>query len=211
MMIREILYDLYHYTVYCSYDTNEYQLHERLNSWSADAIAFWRSSKRQIPFPSVWIRLPIANVEDEHNLSVLLVTSRDLQEVCASSCSNYSLLQPLISLRITSSLPPLFSVLSFSTRLTSSLEMSSWSGSHPPPPRRSRSRSPSRGAYGRAPYPDGFGYAQDAYRPDWDPYNRERAWVDWERDRVGYDYSRRGRSRSPPFDDCKYLPKTIIV
>ncbi|TDL29176.1 hypothetical protein BD410DRAFT_779501 [Rickenella mellea] len=81
--------------------------------------------------------------------------------------------------------------------------MSSWSGSHPPPPPRlSRSRSPSRGAYGqRAAYPDTAGHPQDPYRADWDAYNRERAWADYERDRAVYDYGRRGRSRSPPFDE----------
>ncbi|KAI5122188.1 hypothetical protein M0805_007085 [Coniferiporia weirii] len=77
--------------------------------------------------------------------------------------------------------------------------MSSWSASHPPPPHNERSRSPSRGAYGRPAYPDAP-YAPDQYR-DWDAYNRERAWADWERDRAVYDYGRRGRSRSPPFDD----------
>jgi hypothetical protein len=73
--------------------------------------------------------------------------------------------------------------------------MSSWP-SHPPPPRMERSRSPSRGYYGRPPYPDSAGYSNDPY---WDPYSRERGW-DYERDR-GYDYGRRGRSRSPPYED----------
>jgi hypothetical protein len=67
--------------------------------------------------------------------------------------------------------------------------MSSWP--YPPPPRRSRSRSPSRSSYppGR-PYPDSY---PEGYR-DWE-YDRER-WP-YERDRL-YDYGRRGRSRSPP-------------
>lgn len=78
--------------------------------------------------------------------------------------------------------------------------MSSWSSSYPPPPRRSRSRSPSRGGYssGRPPYPDTY---PDPYnsRPDWDSYDRDR-WA-YERDRAPYDYGRRGRSRSPPLDE----------
>ncbi|KAH8094761.1 hypothetical protein DFH11DRAFT_1555368 [Phellopilus nigrolimitatus] len=78
--------------------------------------------------------------------------------------------------------------------------MSSWSGSHPPPPRGERSRSPSRGAYGRPAYPDPP-YAAEPYRSDWDHYSRERAWADWERDKTAYDYGRRPRSRSPPYDD----------
>ena len=77
--------------------------------------------------------------------------------------------------------------------------MSSWSSSYPPPPRRSRSRSP-RGGYssGRPPYPDTY---PDPYnsRPDWDSYDRDR-WA-YERDRAPYDYGRRGRSRSPPLDE----------
>ncbi|KAJ7638406.1 hypothetical protein FB45DRAFT_902744 [Roridomyces roridus] len=70
----------------------------------------------------------------------------------------------------------------------------SWSASsYPPPPRRSRSRSPGRGSYPpREPPPD-------QYRADWDGYDRERAWATYERDRVAFDY-RRGRSRSPPPD-----------
>src|SRR6266498_1220710 len=70
--------------------------------------------------------------------------------------------------------------------------MSSWS-SYPPPPRRSRSRSPSRGGYSGRPYPDSY---PEGYR-DWE-YDRER-WG-YERDRM-YDYGRRGRSRSPPTDE----------
>ncbi|KAI0035628.1 hypothetical protein K488DRAFT_42774 [Vararia minispora EC-137] len=81
--------------------------------------------------------------------------------------------------------------------------MSSWSApSYPPPPRRSRSRSPYRG--GGAPYahPPAWGDyapAPDAYRPEWDAYDRDRAY--YERDRAPYDFSRRGRSRSPGPDD----------
>ncbi|KAJ7667573.1 hypothetical protein DFH06DRAFT_1280528 [Mycena polygramma] len=75
----------------------------------------------------------------------------------------------------------------------------SWnSSSYPPPPRRSRSRSPGRSSYpprGDAPYPP------DQYRAagDWESYDRdrERAWASYERERVAYEY-RRGRSRSPP-------------
>lgn len=79
--------------------------------------------------------------------------------------------------------------------------MSSWSSSHPPPPppRSERSRSPSRGAYSRPAYADQP--YPDAYRADWDAYNRERAWAEWERERAAYDYGRRGRSRSPPYDE----------
>ncbi|CAA7259563.1 unnamed protein product [Cyclocybe aegerita] len=74
--------------------------------------------------------------------------------------------------------------------------MSSWSASsYPPPPRRSRSRSPPRGGYSSSrPYPDSY---PDSFRPDWDPYEREKY---YERDRMPYDYGRR-RSRSPPMDD----------
>ncbi|KAG5639154.1 hypothetical protein H0H81_006413 [Sphagnurus paluster] len=65
--------------------------------------------------------------------------------------------------------------------------MSSWSY-----PTRSRSRSPTRA---RAGYPD---QPQDPYRPDYDAYDRDRGWG-YER---GYDYGRRGRSRSPPPDEA---------
>ncbi|KAF9224365.1 hypothetical protein BS17DRAFT_702828 [Gyrodon lividus] len=84
--------------------------------------------------------------------------------------------------------------------------MSSWSASaYPPPPRRSRSRSP-RGGYGpRPPYPDS--HPQD-HRGAWD-YDRERAWADYERDRAVYDYSRRGRSRSPPPDESRKRRRSI--
>ncbi|KAJ7367833.1 hypothetical protein DFH08DRAFT_829518 [Mycena albidolilacea] len=70
--------------------------------------------------------------------------------------------------------------------------MSSWNSSYPPPPRRSRSRSPARGSYPPrdAPYPP------DQYR-DWETYDRDRAWASYDRERPPYDY-RRGRSRSPP-------------
>lgn len=70
--------------------------------------------------------------------------------------------------------------------------MSSWNSSYPPPPRRSRSRSPARGSYPPrdAPYPP------DQYR-DWEAYDRDRAWASYDRERPPYDY-RRGRSRSPP-------------
>lgn len=70
--------------------------------------------------------------------------------------------------------------------------MSSWNYSYPPPPRRSRSRSPARGSYPPrdAPFPP------DQYR-DWETYDRDRAWASYDRERPPYDY-RRGRSRSPP-------------
>ncbi|KAJ7727954.1 hypothetical protein B0H16DRAFT_1383253 [Mycena metata] len=70
----------------------------------------------------------------------------------------------------------------------------SWNASYPPPPRRSRSRSPPRGSYPPRAEPP---YPPDQYRADWDAYDRERAWASYDRDRVAYDY-RRGRSRSPP-------------
>ena len=70
----------------------------------------------------------------------------------------------------------------------------SWSSTYPPPPRRSRSRSPRGGYSSRPPYPDSY---PDQYR-DWDSYDRDRGWTGYERDRVPYDYGRRGRSRSPP-------------
>ncbi|TFK43085.1 hypothetical protein BDQ12DRAFT_674366 [Crucibulum laeve] len=76
----------------------------------------------------------------------------------------------------------------------------SWTGPYPPPPRRSRSRSPSRGPYPpRPPYPEGA--YPEPYRGDWDAYDRDRAWASYDRDRGGYDYGRRGRSRSPPPDE----------
>jgi hypothetical protein len=66
----------------------------------------------------------------------------------------------------------------------------SWTAPPPYPPRgRSRSRSPYRGD----PYAPRGGY--------WDPYERERAWAGYERERAAMDYGRRGRSRSPGFDD----------
>lgn len=80
--------------------------------------------------------------------------------------------------------------------------MASWAGPAPPPPRADRSRSPSRGAYGRAAYPDTpAAYAPDQYRGDWDAYHRDRAWAEYEREKAAYDYGRRGRSRSPPYDE----------
>lgn len=87
------------------------------------------------------------------------------------------------------------------------LNMSSWNSAypHPPPTRgRSRSRSPFRGdSYpSRPPYPDQ--YPQDPYRTDWEAYDRDRAWASYERERQAYDYSRRGRSRSPPPDEGAY-------
>ncbi|KZP21750.1 hypothetical protein FIBSPDRAFT_919510 [Athelia psychrophila] len=69
---------------------------------------------------------------------------------------------------------------------------SSWSATpaYPPPPRRSRSRSPAR-VYPPREEP---GYPQPSgdYRAEWDAYNRGR-WDDYQR----YEYGRRGRSRSP--------------
>ncbi|KAG6336336.1 hypothetical protein ID866_2761 [Astraeus odoratus] len=80
--------------------------------------------------------------------------------------------------------------------------MSSWSApAYPPPPRRSRSRSPLRGGYGlRPPYPDPAYYQEHRGGP-WDTYERDRTWPEFERDRAAYDYGRRGRSRSPAPDD----------
>ncbi|KAI0723048.1 hypothetical protein C8Q76DRAFT_614816 [Earliella scabrosa] len=81
--------------------------------------------------------------------------------------------------------------------------MSSWNASYPPPPPRgrSRSRSPYRGSYPpRSSYPD-QAYPQDPYRADWEAYDRDRAWATYERERAAYEYSRRGRSRSPPPGD----------
>ena len=78
----------------------------------------------------------------------------------------------------------------------------SWSSSYPPPPRHSRSRSPPRGSYPpRPPHPDSA--YPETYRPDWDGYDRDRAWANHERDRMAYDHSRRGRSRSPQPDEGK--------
>lgn len=69
---------------------------------------------------------------------------------------------------------------------------SSWpaTAAYPPPPRRSRSRSPAR-VYPPREEP---GYPPPAgdYRAEWEAYNRGR-WDDYQR----YDYGRRGRSRSP--------------
>ncbi|KAJ7499396.1 hypothetical protein FB451DRAFT_37057 [Mycena latifolia] len=92
----------------------------------------------------------------------------------------------------------------------------SWNPSYPPPPRRSRSRSPPRGNYPPRAEPP---YPPDQYRADWDAYDRDRAWASYERDRVPYDY-RRGRSRSPgpelnrkrqrsnsPYDRERYDPR----
>ena len=80
--------------------------------------------------------------------------------------------------------------------------MSSWSGSaYPPPPRgRSRSRSPYRGNSGSYPpprsYPDSSYPSQEVR--DWEAYDRDRAWANYERERAAYEFTRRGRSRSPP-------------
>ncbi|CAK5262625.1 unnamed protein product [Mycena citricolor] len=89
-----------------------------------------------------------------------------------------------------------------------------WNSGYPPPPRRSRSRSP-----GRAPYPSYEDTYRDSLR-DWDPYGRDRnGYGSWERDRAQYEY-RRGRSRSPgpemsrkrprsgsPYDRDRYDPR----
>ncbi|KAL5508542.1 hypothetical protein ACEPAH_6161 [Sanghuangporus vaninii] len=77
--------------------------------------------------------------------------------------------------------------------------MSTWSGSHVPPPRSERSHSPSRSSFGRGAYPDP--YPPDYYHRERDPYDRERGWPDHERGWPGYEYGRRGRSRSPTYDD----------
>ncbi|RDB17013.1 Serrate RNA effector molecule [Hypsizygus marmoreus] len=61
-------------------------------------------------------------------------------------------------------------------------------------PPRSRSRSPRS----RPSYTDP---SQEPYRPEWDTYDRDRAWT-YERDRAAYEYGRRGRSRSPPPDEA---------
>ncbi|KAJ7590732.1 hypothetical protein C8J56DRAFT_933757 [Mycena floridula] len=71
----------------------------------------------------------------------------------------------------------------------------SWSSSYPPP-RRSRSRSPSRGSFSGRP---DTGYPQE-YR-DYDGYDRDR-WQ-YERDRQPHDYGRRLRSRSPTSEDSR--------
>ncbi|TFY69491.1 hypothetical protein EVJ58_g373 [Rhodofomes roseus] len=42
----------------------------------------------------------------------------------------------------------------------------------------------------------------DPYRADWEAYDRERAWATYERERAAYEYSRRGRSRSPGPDEA---------
>ncbi|KAL0949782.1 hypothetical protein HGRIS_009821 [Hohenbuehelia grisea] len=77
----------------------------------------------------------------------------------------------------------------------------SWpSSSYPPPPRRSRSRSPGRGSYSSGPPFPESGYPRDPYRAEWEAYDRDR-FANYERERSGYDYGRRGRSRSPPPDD----------
>ncbi|PPQ68654.1 hypothetical protein CVT24_005385 [Panaeolus cyanescens] len=78
--------------------------------------------------------------------------------------------------------------------------MASWSSSYPPPPRRSRSRSPRGGYASRA----GDSYP-DQYRPDWDSYDRDRY---YDR-RDPYDYPRRGRSRSPPPDEGRKRRRSL--
>ncbi|KAF8164885.1 hypothetical protein B0H34DRAFT_687006 [Crassisporium funariophilum] len=78
----------------------------------------------------------------------------------------------------------------------------SWPSSYPPPPRRSRSRSPPpRAGYpsGRPVYPDVY---PEPYRAEWDAYDRDRNYPGYERERPPYDYPRRGRSRSPPPDEA---------
>ncbi|KAI6105381.1 hypothetical protein F5141DRAFT_1123261 [Pisolithus sp. B1] len=82
--------------------------------------------------------------------------------------------------------------------------MSSWSApTYPPQPRRSRSRSPTRGAYvSRPPYPDPA-FIQDHRGGAWDSFERDRAWPEYDRDRAAYEYARRGRSRSPPPDEVR--------
>jgi hypothetical protein len=95
--------------------------------------------------------------------------------------------------------------------------MSSWPASvYPPPPRRSRSRSPgyragsvgggggAGGYYGRPSYPGPDSGGHDMYRTDWEAYDRDRAWATYERDRAAYDYHRR-RSRSPGDDGTSSL------
>ncbi|KAJ6567356.1 hypothetical protein DFH09DRAFT_1034534 [Mycena vulgaris] len=92
----------------------------------------------------------------------------------------------------------------------------SWNTSYPPPPRRSRSRSPGRGSYPPRPEPP---YPPNQYRAEWEAYERDQSWQTYERDRVPYDY-RRGRSRSPqpelnrkrqrsgsPYDRERYDPR----
>src|ERR1700742_1900987 len=74
----------------------------------------------------------------------------------------------------------------------------SWSAPYPPPPRRSRSRSPRPPYPQRSSYPES-GYPGDSYRSDWDTYDRDR-WSAYDRDRGPYEYGRR-RSRSPPADE----------
>ncbi|KAF7776437.1 hypothetical protein Agabi119p4_4830 [Agaricus bisporus var. burnettii] len=83
----------------------------------------------------------------------------------------------------------------------------SWSSSYPPPPRRSRSRSP-RGSYPpRSAFPDST-YMGDTYRSsDWDNYDRER-WSSYDRDRGLYEYGRR-RSRSPPSDESRKRRRSV--
>ncbi|KZT20651.1 hypothetical protein NEOLEDRAFT_1140488 [Neolentinus lepideus HHB14362 ss-1] len=75
----------------------------------------------------------------------------------------------------------------------------SWAPSAYPPPRRSRSRSPYRGAA----YPPRPPSETDPYRADWETYDygRDRVWADYERDRAAYDYGGRARSRTPPADE----------
>ena len=86
--------------------------------------------------------------------------------------------------------------------------MSSWSGPRPPPPRGERSRSPSRGSFGRSGYPDPF--PPEYYHRERDSYDRERGWSGHDRDWQGYDYGRRGRSRSPQYDDRKKLLLSLL-
>ncbi|OAX39133.1 hypothetical protein K503DRAFT_769766 [Rhizopogon vinicolor AM-OR11-026] len=87
--------------------------------------------------------------------------------------------------------------------------MSSWPAPAYPPPRRSRSRSPPRGGHPRPPHSDAA-YPPDQHRGGWDPHerDRERVWVEYERDRAAYEPTRR-RSRSPPPDDSRKRRRSI--
>lgn len=86
--------------------------------------------------------------------------------------------------------------------------MSTWADSHSPPPRGERDRSPSRGVYGRSALPD-QSYPPDQSR-DWDTYGRDRNWAEWDRERLSYE-ARRGRSRSPTYDDGEWLAEDFTL
>ncbi|KAG6816871.1 hypothetical protein H0H87_002192 [Tephrocybe sp. NHM501043] len=60
-------------------------------------------------------------------------------------------------------------------------------------------RSHSRSPRSRPPYAEPI---QDIYRGEYDSYDRDRSWGAGGYDRAGYDYPRRGRSRSPPLDEA---------